>query len=350
MHKIKYLTISVLPVSVWIAFSSNGWITYLPLIIFFIFVPGLELLFNPDASNLEDAERKLAQQDPFYDWILFLMLPIQLALIGLFFYSIQETGLSSFEVAGRITSLGMMCGVFGINIGHELGHRSERFPRLLGEILLLTSFETHFVPFHNRGHHLNVATPDDPATARRGEWVYLFWFRSQIGSYFQAWSIEWQRLKRRKKNPVSLKNNMIVYTIFQTVYLGAMLWFFGVNVTLAYVAGAVFGIILLETVNYIEHYGLLRKKKENGRYERVKPIHSWNSNHIIGRILLFELSRHSDHHFMASKHYQVLDSFDDSPQMPTGYPGMMLLALLPPLWFWIMHKKLALLASKTMAT
>jgi len=237
--------------------------------------------------------------------------------------------------------MGILCGIFGINVGHELGHRSNRFEQFLGEILLLTSLETHFLPYHNSGHHHNVATPKDPATARKGEIVFLFWFRSQIGSYLQAWKIENDRLHKKGKSFLSFSNRMLVYTLAQITLLAAIYYFFNLQTMLYFMAAALLGILLLETVNYIEHYGLLRQLKENGNYERVQHQHSWNSNHILGRTMLFELSRHSDHHYKASKHYQLLDSMPNSPQMLTGYPGMMLLALFPPLWFNVMHKQLA---------
>ncbi len=234
-----------------------------------------------------------------------------------------------------------MCGILGINVGHELGHRTNRFQQFLGEILLLTSLETHFLRYHNSGHHYNVATPKDPATARKGELVFTFWFRSQIGSYKQAWEIEINKLKKKKLIFLSFSNRMLIYTISQISLLLAIYLFFNIETMIAFILASIFGILMLETVNYIEHYGLIREINENGNYERVQPYHSWNSNHIVGRSILFELSRHSDHHFRASKHYQLLDSLPNSPQMITGYPGMMLLALIPPLWFKIMDKQLA---------
>ena len=136
---------------------------------------------------------------------------------------------------------------------------------------------------------------------------------------------------------------MVVYSLANVILLGLILYIFSWKVLLAFVLAAIIGILLLETVNYIEHYGLLRQRTASGRYERVRHVHSWNSDHQIGRLMLFNLSRHSDHHYKASKKYQVLDSLPDSPQMPTGYPGMMVLALVQPLWFRVMDRKLDLL-------
>lgn len=133
---------------------------------------------------------------------------------------------------------------------------------------------------------------------------------------------------------------MFWYSILQVAYLVLVLILFGLPTLWFALGAALVGFLLLETVNYIEHYGLLRQKMPSGRYERVKEIHSWNSNHVLGRIMLYELTRHSDHHYISSKKYQVLDCHEDSPQMPFGYPTSMVLSLLPPLWFKIMNKRI----------
>ncbi len=197
----------------------------------------------------------------------------------------------------------------------------------------------HFYIEHNFGHHLHAATPEDPATARYNQTVYSFWFTSIFRQYVKAWRIQKKLLDNNNQPFFSLKNDMLWYVIFQIGYLFAVHFFFG-NIGLLFAfASAIIGILLLESVNYIEHYGLMRLKTKSGRYERVKEIHSWNSNHVIGRIVLYELTRHSDHHFKSSKKYQVLDCHDDSPQMPFGYPTSVVLAMVPPLWFSIMNKR-----------
>ncbi len=339
MRKFKYLTIFLLPITVAVSFTETGYAVFLPLIIFFVIIPLLEIILPIDAANLEGQERELAEKDPFYDWLLYFMVPLQFTYLVWFFY-VMKTEQSTLEMTGRILSMGIMCGVIGINVGHELGHRLNRVEQLLGEILLLTSLENHFLPYHNRGHHTNVGTPQDPATARRNEPLYIFWFRSHFGSYFQAWSIEFQRMRIMKRSILSLQNRMIGYVIAHAILFSLIWYFFGVQGMLNFLLVAGIGILLLETVNYIEHYGLMRRQRENGTYEPVKRIHSWNSNNIIGRVVLFELSRHSDHHFKADRPYQLLESHEESPMMPTGYPGMMLLALVPPLFFTVMNRRI----------
>ena len=340
VQRLKYLFVYTIPVTVWIAFNAQGIWTFLPLLVFFGLVPALELLLPPDRDNMEKKIADDEKHQKVYDYILYGTLPLQLGFLCYFLFIINNTPFGTLEFVGRITAMGFMCGVIGINVGHELGHRSQRWEQFLGEILLLTSLNTHFLPYHNAGHHRNVATPADSATARKNEVLFLYWFRSHFGSYIEAWQLENQRLSLAGVHWFSLKNRMVVYTLANVLVVLAIYFAFGPNVTLAFLCAAGMGILLLETVNYIEHYGLLRKKKPNGRYEAVRHHHSWNSDHPIGRTLLFNLSRHSDHHYNGSKKYQVLKSHENSPQMPTGYPGMMLLALAQPLWFWIMNKKL----------
>ena len=338
MKKLKYLSILALPLTVFVSFNSSGVLTFLPVFVFFGLVPLLEMAFQPDAKNLDERERELAANDKYYDFLLYLMLPIQWGFLFYFFLTISETT-ATLDLAGKIVSMGIMCGVIGINLGHELGHRLSKVEQLIGEVLLLSSLENHFLPYHNRGHHYNVGTPNDPATARKNELLFIFWFRSQIGSYFQAWQIEKERLSIQKLSFWHYTNRMIIYTLLHIALLSSIFFIFDFKVLVAFVFAAVIGILLLETVNYIEHYGLVRQQKENGTYERVRRWHSWNSNHVLGRIVLFELSRHSDHHYKADRPYQLLESHEESPTMPTGYPGMMLMAVVPPLFFKVMNSR-----------
>jgi len=231
-------------------------------------------------------------------------------------------------------------------VAHELGHRTKRWERDLSRALLLTSLYMHFIIEHNRGHHRRVATPDDPASARHGETVYGFWVRSIVYSWLSAWEIEVDRLRKAGERPFGVKNEMIHALVWQGALLLAIVLLFGPEAAVAFVGAALIGILLLETVNYIEHYGLRRVMNAAGTYGRVQHVHSWNSDHLVGRIMLFELTRHSDHHWKASKKYQALQGLEDAPQLPTGYPGMMLLSLAPPLFFGVMHPRLDALVAR----
>jgi alkane 1-monooxygenase len=235
--------------------------------------------------------------------------------------------------------MGIFLGAMGINVAHELGHREKAYERFIAKLLLLPNLYMHFIIEHNRGHHVNIATKEDPASARYNEMLYSFWIRSVTMTYVSAWRLEAKRLRNEGKRFLSIHNEMIIFQIVQLAYL-FLVWYFGGFVfLLSAILIAVVGFLLLETVNYIEHYGLSRKKMENGRYERVQPWHSWNSDHVLGRLILFELSRHSDHHFKANRKYQVLRHFDESPQLPYGYPMSMLMSFVPPLWFAVMNPR-----------
>jgi alkane 1-monooxygenase len=210
----------------------------------------------------------------------------------------------------------------------------------MAKMLLLSTLYMHFFIEHNRGHHKNVSTPLDPATSRLNESFYRFLPRTVIGSWIDAWKLEEHRLRKLNLNIWNpINNEMLRFQIIQVLFVLSIYFFLGLKCMLAFIAAATIGFVLLEIVNYIEHYGLQRKMLPNGAYEKVKPHHSWNSEHELGRILLFELTRHSDHHYNASRKYQILRHFDNAPQMPSGYLAMIPLALIPPLWFRIMNPR-----------
>ena len=337
---LKYILPFLFFFGAWRSFNSFGWTIWLPVIAAFFIIPVLELFIKPDPYNMNAAEEEMARKNTVYDVLLYFVVAFQYFALYQFLVSMKSDSLAWYETAGRIAVMGLLCGTFGINVGHELGHRVNRFEQTLAKALLLTSLYMHFFTEHNKGHHKRVATPEDPSSARYGEPVYTFYFRTIIMSYFSAWHIANDEMKK-KGNPVfSLYNEMIQFTFIQLAFLSVILFVFGGLVTLYFLAAAFIGILLLETVNYIEHYGLQRKSTGDGKYERAMPEHSWNSDHVIGRIMLFELSRHSDHHYLASRKYQILRHHDNSPQMPTGYPGMIILSLLPPAWFYVMNRKI----------
>ena len=330
----------ILPVLAIISFNAQGIWTFGPLLYAFGLIPLLELLFKPSAKNLTESEEAILKDDWFYDLLVYSVIPIQFVCLYFFLDSMSEVGLTWMDKLGRIVAMGLMCGVIGINVAHELGHRTNRYEQWMSQLLLLSSLYMHFFIEHNRGHHRNVATDDDPASSKRGESLYSFWMRSTWNSYLSAWNLEAERLKKQGSSALTIKNQMLQFQLLQLIFMGIVFFLFGWSGLLYFVAAATMGFLLLETVNYIEHYGLRRVPEGNGRYERVMPFHSWNSDHVVGRLVLFELSRHSDHHFMANRKYQILRHIDHTPQMPTGYPGMMLMSLIPPIWFRVMDKQL----------
>jgi alkane 1-monooxygenase len=339
MKDLKYLAAFSIPAVAFLGLSLKDFWVWATPVFAFICIPVLELIFPVNTTNLRTEEVKHNLKKKIFDWLLYLNLPIVYALLFLAFYTISSSSLATFEIIGLIVSVGIVLGVNGINVGHELGHRQSTNERFIGKALLLPSFYMHFYIEHNYGHHLNAATPEDPATARYNQSVYSFWFTSTIRQYFGAWKIQYKLRKNNGQSFYSFKNDMFWYLIIQLAYLVTIALVFGKLALIFAIGSGIVGFVLLETVNYIEHYGLLRLKTKTGRYERVKEVHSWNSNHVIGRIILYELTRHSDHHYKSSKKYQILDCHDESPQMPFGYPTSMVLAMIPPLWFKIMNKR-----------
>jgi alkane 1-monooxygenase len=334
---LKYVSAFLSVVVILVSILAGGPWVFFGLFYAFMLIPGLELFMDGSDENYVKAEEEILKKDIKFDLLVWLIVPVQWLMMVVFLYKVGDHALPLWERLGLITAFGISCGVFGINVAHELGHRNTWYEQAMAKALLLTSLYMHFYIEHNRGHHKNVSTDEDPASSRRGETVYAFWFRSVTTSWVDAWKLERDRLAKLNLRWYSLRNEMLIYQFIQIGMLGAIAVFFGWQAMLAFIAAAIFGFLLLETVNYIEHYGLRRKKIDGEYYEKVMPVHSWNSNHPIGRLMLFELTRHSDHHYMASRKYQVLRHFDQSPQMPTGYPGMMVLSLFPPLWFKVMH-------------
>lgn len=336
----KYLLAWLAPLGTLAGMLYGGWMTWAPLGFAFVLVPLIEVFVKPDTYNLTEVQQELAADDRMYDLLIWALVPFQWLVMLIFLHRLNDVSVRDWELVGMVLSMGLMCGIVGINVGHELGHRSSSVEQLLAKILLSSSLYMHFFIEHNRGHHKRVGTPDDPASARYNESLFGFWLRSVTMGYRSAWQLENQRMMKNGWAVFSLRNEMVVAHLVQGSLLIAIGGFLGLKSLLCFVMAAGMGILLLEGVNYIEHYGLARKKRADGTYGRTLHCHSWNSDHVLGRVLLFELSRHSDHHYKASKKYQLLEHIDESPQMPAGYPGMIIMALIPPLWFSIMNPRI----------
>ena len=337
MKDLKYL-LAYLPIlSVYVGFYLGGIGYFSGVIIAFVIIPILELLSIGNTANRTNEEVLSGVKLFFFDLLLYLNIPL---VYGLVYYSgtvLYARPLTTFETVGLVLSLGVILSTCGINVGHELGHRSKKYEQFFSKALLLPNLYLHFFIEHNLGHHKNVATPKDPATARFGENVYAFFWRSVTQSFVSAWKIENKRLERNSQKIWSFQNRMIRFQLVQLIFLLLLTVLFDSHVMLLLALSGVVGFLLLELVNYIEHYGLLRKQLPSGRYEPVQPKHSWNSNHEIGRIVLYELTRHADHHFKSTRKYHTLRHFEEAPQLPYGYPMSMLIALVPPLWFKLMN-------------
>lgn len=332
MPRFVYITPFVLFVPALLAMLVGGaWTWVLPVFTFLI-VPIVDQLHPGTTRNATPEEEASRLSDRFFDALLYAVVPAQWLLVAAFLWRMTVGGFATWEVVGAVGSMGIAAGVFGINVAHELGHRRKTSEQRMAKALLATALYMHFFVEHNRGHHRRVATPDDPASARRGQTVYGFWLRSVTGGWRSAWHLETDRLARADKPWWSWDNEVVRAVTLQGALLLAVGAFCGAWPLAAFVVAATGGFLLLETVNYLEHYGLSRQLTERGTYERVRPHHSWNSERPFGRILLFDLTRHSDHHAHATRPYQVLRHHDGAPELPAGYPAMILLALVPPLF------------------
>lgn len=336
---LKYLFAYLLPLAGYAGIYLGGIWSFGSIYVAFLVLPLLEFILPTRTDSHPPAQEQARSRRRIFDMMLYLNLPLLAGAVVYLLITVTTHGLATYELVGMIFNVGLMIGTMGINVGHELGHRSGKFEQGIAQALLLFGLYLHFFIEHNRGHHRHVATPLDPATSRRNQSIYAFWCRSVALSWWHAWQLETERLTQEDKPVVSYHNQMLVFQLMQVLYLVLIFQLFGFTGLWVAVAAAVFGFLMLETVNYIEHYGLVRRKRSNGRYEPVLPIHSWNSNHELGRIFLYELTRHSDHHYRASRKYQVLRAFEESPQLPTGYPACMIMALVPPAWFAVMNPR-----------
>ena len=339
LRDLRYLLAYLLPLSALLALGAQGPWSFATVAFAFGIIPVFDQLLPRGRSNtrIEKPDARLVSR--FFDWLLYLNLPLLYAIVAWFVYTVAHVPLAGYEFVGLTLSVGICSGTLGINVAHELGHRARPAEQRLAQALLLPALYQHFFIEHNRGHHKHVGTPLDPATSRRGEWLYPFWVRSIAGGYVDAWRLERARLARGGRGWLTLDNQMVAFTLLQAGAVVAITWAFGAVAAVAFVAQAVVGMLLLESVNYVEHYGLRRARLPSGRYEPVSPRHSWNSEHEVGRIILYELTRHADHHHKATRPYHTLRYLPESPELPFGYPASILLALVPPLWFRVMDRR-----------
>jgi alkane 1-monooxygenase len=309
-----------------------------PIIIFGLF-PLVDLWIGYDASNPPDAVIRWLEDDRYYRRVTYAYIPLQYAGLAFACWLWTRGGLSTVDRIGLLSTVAMVGGISIAN-AHELGHKRDSLERWLSKIALAQTAYGHFYIEHNRGHHVRVSTPEDPASARLGEGFWEFLPRTVIGSLISAWHLERDRLARLGRSPWTMRNDLFNAWAMTLVLFGVLVAVFGVAVLPYLVIQAVGGFSLLELVNYVEHYGLLRQRRDDGRYERTRPEHSWNNNNIASNVGLFHLQRHSDHHANPLRRYQALRHADEAPQLPTGYAGMMVVAMVPAIWRRVMDPRL----------
>ncbi|MES2919267.1 MAG: fatty acid desaturase [Pseudomonadota bacterium] len=326
--------IPLLGVLVLALYSITGWgvLSWGGPFIVYVLVPVLDWLIGTDKTNPPESAVAQLEDDAWYRLIVYAYIPSQFISTIWGGWLFVHSANSWVEYTGLVLSVGAINGL-AINTGHELSHKRDAVGRWMAKLTLAPTAYGHFYAEHVRGHHKNVATPDDPASSRMGESFWAFLPRTMIGSVISAWKIEGERLNRMGKSVWSRENDNLQAWGMTVVFFGALTLWLGWGVLPFLLLQAFYAASLLETINYIEHYGLLRQKGADGRYERCSPQHSWNSNHIVTNLVLYQLQRHSDHHANPTRSFQALRHFEDSPQLPSGYASMLIPAYLPPLWF-----------------
>ena len=324
-----------------VVFLVNGqtWAMWAPVVFFYGAGPLIDWWLGEDRNNPPEEAVPALEADPYYRYLTYAIVPLLWAAFTFSGWFFAGHPLPFHAVVALIINTGSIGG-FCINVGHELGHKRSALERWLARIILAPTCYGHFYIEHNRGHHHDVATPDDPASARMGESIYRFVLREMPGAFRRAWQLEADRLARTGKSAWSLSNEIVPPLLLTAAYWTALTAWLGWRVLPFLVLASFWANYQLTSANYVEHYGLLRRKLPNGQYENTRPHHSWNSNHVFSNLALFHLQRHSDHHAHPSRRYQALRHFDDLPQLPNGYFGMFLAAYVPPLWFRIMDKRL----------
>lgn len=328
------------PLMGWGLVEATGWSLFWWFSVMFVYlvIPLLDWIVGTDENNHPESAVAALEARPYYRWLVYLYIPLHYAVLFWGCWMLINGGLGWFGMIGLTLSIGLV-GTGGINAAHELGHKKPALDRWLSRIALAPVANGHFYVEHNKGHHRRVATPEDPASSRFGESFYKFYPRTVIGSIASAWDIEKQRLARMGHGAWHWRNENLQNWAMTVVLWSVIIVWLGWAILPFLIVQAIYGISLLDVVNYLEHYGLCRQKLDDGRYERCQPHHSWNSNHIVSNLFLYQLQRHSDHHANPTRSYQALREFEDAPQLPSGYAAMIVLAYFPPLWRKVMDHR-----------
>ncbi len=328
-----------LPLSTVVGVGLGGAFWFSTLVISFIIVPLLDVVWGMEAYQPTPGDEKQYHSAFAYKLITWLYVPVHIGLIIWGSWVFASNDLAWWQQVGLIASVGVSSGALGFTISHELSHRGEWYERWMAYAILLFVSYMHFGIEHVMGHHVHVATPLDPASSRKGESFWSFLPRTVVGSWKSAFAFETRRLRRKQPLERLLKNRLYHFIIMQVLVAAGFYLLLGPWAMVFLLINCVISDLLLEVINYVEHYGLCRKEVRPGRYEKVKPHHSWNANQKISNLFLFRLQRHSDHHAYPSRRYQLLRDYNDVPQLPFGYPTMSLLAFFPPIWRLVMDHR-----------
>ncbi|MSP35035.1 MAG: alkane 1-monooxygenase [Limnohabitans sp.] len=316
-------------------FDVSSWILFFPLVFFYFFVPLLDFLIGEDTSNPPESSIETLEADAYYRWITYATIPVLWVAVIFNCIFLCTYNLTALEWLATVISTGSVLG-FGLNVSHELGHKLQTLPRKIALFNTALGAYGHFSIEHNRGHHRHVSTPEDPASSKMGENIYQFACREMPGAALRAWRLEADRLLRQNKSVWHFENEILQALCLTALVYGSLISLYGFDMVIVLIPVAIWGAFQLTSANYVEHYGIQRLKTAHGNYENCLPHHSWNSNHLVSNLVLFQLQRHSDHHAHPGRSYQSLRDFPELPRLPSGYFGMFFLAYLPPLWFRVM--------------
>ena len=317
------------------AFDVGTWVLFFPLVFFYALVPLLDFVIGEDTSNPPESSIAALEADPYYRWITYATIPVLWVSVIFNCIFLCNYSLNIMEWIATVIATGSVLG-FGLNVSHELGHKLQKTPRKIALFNTALGAYGHFSIEHNRGHHRHVSTPEDPASSKMGESIYRFACREIPGAALRAWRLEADRLHRQHKSVWHFENEILQALCITLLVHGTLVQLYGLEMLMVLVPVALWGAFQLTSANYVEHYGIQRLKTAQGSYESCQPHHSWNSNHLVSNLVLFQLQRHSDHHAYPGRSYQSLRDFPQLPRLPSGYFGMFFLAYLSPLWFRVM--------------
>lgn len=336
------ILIPILPISAFTGVESGTqdyWAFFIYIFIFGI-IPILDYIVGKDPTNPDElTDVPAMSEDKSYRWFALAMVPMWFAILFWSGWIFVHNDYSLLGQFGWILSIGTLGGIIAINLGHELIHKDPRIESWAGGLLLASVSYGGFKVEHVRGHHVAVSTPEDASSSQYNQGLYSFLPHAFVHNFTNAWRLEKEYLTRKGKSFFSVDNELFWWYGISAALTATFAVLWGWQGAIFFLGQSFFAALALEIINYIEHYGLHRRELDNGKYERVTPAHSWNSNYLLTNLALFQLQRHSDHHAYAKRRYQVLRHYEESPQLPGGYASMYVLALFPPLWKKVMNPR-----------
>lgn len=339
---LTYVPCASLPFAYWLNMQLTQEVIfpYIAFVFLFLIIPIIDQTVGGNATN-PDEETDVPQlsEKVYYRVITVLCFPLQIITLSWSIYILNTVVFSTPQLAMWVFVTGSVGAFMSLSVGHELIHRASTWEKTLGQMILTTIGFGSYKVEHIRNHHVHVATSMDPVSAYYNQSVYSFLLQAYYSRFLIAWKLECERMRKIGAPIIHWRNEVLLWN--SIILIGVVILYatLGLSTVLFFIAQCFVAFTAVEIINYVEHYGLRRRKLANGKYERVAPEHSWNSNHFLTCMLQFQIQRHADHHLRAGRRYQVLRHFDESPQLPFGYGIMSTIALIPPVWKAIMNPR-----------